>query len=99
MNQVWLEASINERTPIRYTPAGVPILQCTLVHRSEVIEAGVRRKVEMTVSAVVAGELSGLLASYELGRLANFIGFLASRNQKTHTLIFHITELQEIHKD
>ncbi len=99
MNRVWLEASIIERSPIRYTPAGVPIVQCTLVHRSEVIEAGVRRKVEMTVPAVVAGELSGLLACYELGRLANFIGFLAPRSLKAHTLTFHITELQEIHKD
>ena len=43
MNRLQLTASVVEREPVRYTPAGVPIASCTLHHRTEVVEAGIAR--------------------------------------------------------
>ena len=56
MNRLQLTASVVEREPVRYTPAGVPIASCTLHHRTEVVEAGIARQIELTMPAVAAGE-------------------------------------------
>lgn len=99
MNHLQLEAAVVERESVRYTPAGIPIVSCTLQHRSEVVEAGVRRQVEMTLQALAAGELADALTRCELGAVARFAGFLALRSRNSRTLVFHITELQNIGKD
>lgn len=96
MNWLLLEASIVERESLRYTPAGVPIVGCTLSHRSEVTEAGVLRKIELTLSAVVVGELSDWLARCKLGCSARFVGFLAPRSRKARVLVFHILHITEL---
>jgi primosomal replication protein N len=99
LNHLQLEATVVERESVRYTPAGVPIVSCTLHHRSDVVEAGVPRQVEMTLQALAAGELAGTLERCELGSNARFAGFLALRNRNARTLVFHITEIQHIGKD
>jgi primosomal replication protein N len=88
-----------EREPLRYTPAGVPIASCTLQHRGEVVEAGVVRQIEMTMPALAAGGVSGRLEGCEMGVEALFTGFLAKKSRNARTLVFHITELQDIGKD
>ncbi|BBO59409.1 primosomal replication protein N [Mycoavidus sp. B2-EB] len=98
MNQLVLEASVIEREAIRYTPAGIPVVNCLLQHGSRVTEAGVPRQVDLTLSAVGIGELSGALAACTLGQAFRFTGFLAPRRRQARTLIFHITELQNIQR-
>jgi primosomal replication protein N len=99
VNRLQLSASVVEREPVRYTPAGVPIASCTLQHRTEVVEAGIARQVELTMPAVAAGEASGKLESCELGVEALFTGFLAKKNRNARTLVFHITEIEGSGKD
>ena len=99
MNRLQLTASVIEREPLRYTPAGLPIASCTLQHRAEVVEAGIARQVELTMPAVAAGAASGKLEGCEMGVEALFTGFLAKKSRNARTLVFHITELQDIGKD
>ncbi|CAL8474142.1 MULTISPECIES: primosomal replication protein N [Caballeronia] len=99
MNRLQLTASVVEREPVRYTPAGIPIASCTLQHRAEVVEAGIARQIELTLQAVAAGEASGRLESCPMGVEARFTGFLAKKSRNARTLVFHITELQDIGKD
>jgi primosomal replication protein N len=99
VNRLQLTASVIEREPLRYTPAGVPIASCTLHHRAEVVEAGIVRQVELTMPALAAGAASGKLESCEMGVETLFTGFLARKNRNARTLVFHITELQDIGKD
>lgn len=98
-NRLQLVASVIERDPVRYTPAGVPIVNCVLQHESEVVEAGVSRRVELTIPALAAGDISGKVAACGLGVHAHFDGFLARRHRNAKTLVFHITALQDIEKD
>lgn len=98
MNQLVLEASVIEREAVRYTPAGVPMVNCLLQHSSQVSEAGTPRQVDLTISAVGAGEVSGAIAACALGQVFRFTGFLALRRRQARTLIFHITELQDIQR-
>jgi primosomal replication protein N len=99
VNRLQLKASVVEREPVRYTPAGVPIAGCTLQHRGEVVEAGITRQVELTLPAVAAGEASGQLESRAMGVETLFTGFLAKKSRNAKTLVFHITALQDIGKD
>ncbi|MEA3119219.1 MAG: primosomal replication protein [Paraburkholderia sp.] len=99
MNRLQLTASVVEREPLRYTPAGVPIASCTLRHCAEVVEAGIVRQVELTMPALAAGAASGRLESCEMGVEMLFAGFLAKKNRNARTLVFHITELQDVGKD
>lgn len=99
MNQLQLTASVVEREPLRYTPAGIPIANCTLRHCAQVVEAGISRSIELTIPAVAAGEASGKLEMRDLGVETLFIGFLAKRSRNAKTLVFHVTALQDIEKD
>jgi primosomal replication protein N len=98
-NRLHLVASVIEREPVRYTPAGVPIVNCVLQHESQVVEAGVSRRVELTIPALAAGDISGKVAACALGVDARFAGFLAKKRRHAKTLVFHITALQDIGKD
>ena len=80
--------------PIRYTPAGIPLLSFVMQHASEQIEAGLKRKVECEVSAVVIGELAK--SNIQLGSAIKAKGFLAKRSAKSTQLVIHIEKLEVI---
>jgi primosomal replication protein N len=99
VNRFELLASVVSRDALRYTPAGVPVVNCMLSHSSEVVEAGVPRRIEMTIQALAAGGVSNCLERCALGHTVRFAGFLAHRSRHSRNLVFHITELQELDKD
>ncbi len=90
-NLLRLHASIVEVEPLRFTPAGVPALNLQLDHTSELIEAGSKRTVKLTLKAVALGVVSERLAMQKLGSSWNFSGFL-SNSAKGKSLIFHIQD-------
>lgn len=92
MNQFKLVAVIAEREVLRYTPAGVPIVSATLQHSSKQIEATVDRLVEFEIFAIASGEISGRFSQAELGIAHEFIGFIARKNRKSKSLVFHIID-------
>jgi primosomal replication protein N len=99
MNRLELVATVMEREMVRYTPAGIPMLGVLLQHQSSVTEAGRARQVQMTLPALVAGGLVDAVQRLDLGSPIRFSGFLAPKRQNARTLVFHITELQDIGKD
>lgn len=78
--------------PIRYTPAGIPLLSFVLQHASEQIEAGLKRKVECEVNAVALGDLAKI--SIQIGDNMKAKGFLAKRSAKSTQLVLHIVKLE-----
>lgn len=87
-------ASIVEREPLRYTPAGIPIVSAKLLHGSEQIEAGVSRQIDLEIAAIAAGEISGRFNRAELGAKFRFAGFLARKHRNSKSLVFHITDFE-----
>ena len=77
--------------PIRYTPAGIPLLSFVLQHASEQIEAGLKRKVECEVNAVALG--NNAKQNIQLGSAIKAKGFLANRSAKSTQLVLHIEQL------
>ena len=90
MNRLILAAELVERGATRYTPAGLPALDLSLKHESEVMEDKQPRKLTMTMRAVAIGEITRSVAALPLGQVATWAGFLApSRNARG--LVFHVT--------
>ena len=77
---------------IRYTPAGLPLLSFVLKHVSEVIEAGMKRKVECEVNAIAIGNLAK--SNIQIGANINVAGFLAKRSAKSTQLVLHILKIE-----
>ena len=84
--------------PIRYTPAGIPLLSLVLQHASEQVEAGLKRKVECEVNAVALGDLADIFKkqNIQLGSTIKAQGFLAKRSAKSTQLVLHIEQLEKI---
>jgi len=94
VNKLELQAEVVLIEPLRYTPAGIPLLSVGLRHVSEQIEAGMKRKVECEVNAVVLGDLA--LKGLKLGAHIRATGFLAKRSLKSTQLVMHINHIENI---
>ncbi len=93
MNQLHLLAEIVERDAMRYSPAGIPIINARLQHTSQQQEAGVLRLVEVEINALAAGELASRVEQIPLNDKRLFQGFLAKRNRHSKSLVFHIIDI------
>ena len=93
MNRLVLSARIVERKATRYTPAGLPAVDLTLAHQSEVSENGQLRKIALELRAIGIGSIAERLARLSTGDEAGFAGFLGAQRNGKGTL-FHITEFE-----
>jgi primosomal replication protein N len=90
VNRVELIAQAVECTPLRFTPAGMPVLELTLAHESDVVEAGRSRRIEMTIAAIAMGDLARMLERVSLGKRMKVTGFLAATRKGSSRLRLHI---------
>ena len=94
-----LKAEVVQIEPLRYTPAGIPLLSVVLRHVSEQVEAGMKRKVECEINAVVLGDQilgTSALKGLKLGAHIQATGFLAKRSLKSTQLVMHINHIEHI---
>ena len=92
MNRLVLTAQLVERAALRYTPAGLPALDLSLKHESEVTQDGQPRKVSMEIRARAVGVITERLLGLEIGSSNGFAGFLGSQ-RNGRGIVFHVTEL------
>jgi len=93
LNQLVLQAEVVQIEPLRYTPAGIPLLSVVLRHVSEQMEAGMKRKAECEVNAVILGDLA--LQGLKTGQQIIARGFLARRSLKSTQLVMHINHIDK----
>ena len=94
MNQLKVLAKVVEKTPLRYTPAGIPIASALLMHSSQQVEAKVGRLVEFEMQAIAAGEISDRFNNIAMDVEVEFTGFLARKNRNSKSLVFHVTDFE-----
>ena len=92
-NRLTLDALLTERGDLRYTPAGIPAIECSLRHQSVQAEAGSERRVECELFAVAFGDVARELAARPVGSALRCEGFLARRYRTGITVALHITHL------
>ncbi len=90
-----MSATLVERAALRYTPAGLPALDLSLQHESEVSEDGQPRKVSMEIKALAIGAITKVLLALDLGTASSYGGFLTSSRNK-RGLLFHITSVEPL---
>ncbi|MDO9051941.1 MAG: primosomal replication protein N [Methylotenera sp.] len=99
MNKLELQAEVVLIEPLRYTPAGIPLLSVVLRHASDQIEAGMKRRVECEVNAVALGDQilgTPALKGLKVGAHILATGFLAKRSLKSTQLVMHINHIEFI---
>lgn len=96
MNEIVLSAEILAREPLRYTAAGLPVLEMLLGHTSTVTEAGRPRRVELRILAIALGDLALMLASVRLGERLQAQGFLAPVRQGAVKLKLHLQQARRL---
>ncbi len=95
MNQLVLSARISEANGLRYTPAGLPVLDFRLEHESELMEADQQRQVKVAIKAVAFGSLAETLARQAIGSNWIFTGFLATPRNGKHAVL-HIQSFEQV---
>jgi len=93
VNHFSLTACIVEIASVRYSPSGLPVVECRLEHESELEEAGVLRKVKLLIKAKAVGMLAEKIAMQTLNTPMLFSGFLANGSHPK-TVVFHIHSFQ-----
>ncbi|MCS6810237.1 MAG: primosomal replication protein N [Tepidimonas sp.] len=88
-NRLQLQARLAERTPLRYTPAGMAAQDVVLEHESMQVEAGGQRLATLRLKAVAFGVQAEQLAKLALGSELLCQGFLVSAPRGRH-VVFHI---------
>ena len=89
MNSFALVAVVVQVQNLRYTPAGIPVLNLVLEHESRQIEAGTPRQVNLQMRAVVFGDMANTLSREPLMQAMEFHGFLAHA-RASKGVVFHI---------
>jgi primosomal replication protein N len=87
VNQLVLSACIAEASALRYTPAGLPALDCRLEHESQLSEAGQARQVKVAIKAVAFGSVAETLGKQAIGSSWSFTGFLATPRNGKHPVL------------
>ncbi|WP_066566921.1 primosomal replication protein N [Snodgrassella sp. CFCC 13594] len=93
-NQVCLSAEIKSLDDLRYTPAGLPILQMWLSHESWQTELGERYLAKMEIQAKALGDMA-LNWPYRQGTMIEIIGFIAQKGVRNPRPILHIQQINE----
>ena len=95
-NRVELTGVVSALDTLRYTPAGIPIVELRLVNESAQVEAGKARNVTCEVMAVAAGQIAQRMMQAQLGARIKVTGFLAHRGKSKALLVLHINEFEYI---
>ena len=90
-NDVTVSGGVTELEPLRYTPAGIPLLSFRLVHQSRQLEAQHERSVSLDLQVVVLGDLAREMAELAPGSNVAVRGFLARRSLKSLSVELHAT--------
>nr|ART37334.1 E290 [uncultured bacterium] len=94
INLAQLSGYLQERGALRRTPAGIPVLEFSLMHESIQMESEVERKVHCEMNCVAIGSQAQLLATIKPGDELKVSGFLAARSLKRRMPILHVNTIE-----
>jgi len=84
---------INKLGILRYSPAGVAVIEFTVDHLSRQIEAGVARQIRCEIHAVALGQLAMTIAEFQIESRLKLTGFLNRKSHKDHQLVLHAQQV------
>jgi primosomal replication protein N len=95
VNEVVLSGTAHSLCDLRYTPAGIPVLEFSVRHASAQAEAGQSRRVELDMPAIAFGPMAQRLAeTNETNRPIVTRGFLAKRSLRSTQIVLHARDIE-----
>ena len=95
-NAVTLSGELVAIEPLRHTPAGIPLVDFRLLHKSRQVEGGYKRQVDCEIAGVAVGEIAVGMARMRRGHQVSVEGFLNRKNRMSAQLVLHVTRAQEL---
>ncbi len=95
-NRTQLCGRLETRGALRFSPAGVALVDFTIAHRSEQKEANSLRKVGCAMKATAAEDLAQEIAKLPVGTLIKATGFLAQASRTDFALVLHVQNFELI---
>jgi primosomal replication protein N len=93
-NRARICGRLADKDSLRHTPAGIPLLTFTIVHRSEQQEGEGKRQAECEVPAVASGAIAETIAKWPNGSAVKGEGFLARKSRTDQQLVLHVQTIE-----
>ena len=94
INEVALSGTAHDLLDLRFTPAGIPVLEFSLRHASLQAEAGYERRIELDMPAIAFGSLAQRLAQDAPSGPIMARGFLARRSLRSTQIVLHARDIE-----
>jgi Primosomal replication protein N len=95
VNRLVISGALIQVDPLRYSPAGVPIAEAVVLHRSSQTVATQVRQVECELTVQASGALAGQLAQLNAGTQVKLEGALNRRSVKSRQLILILNRIEK----
>ncbi|MBA3755563.1 MAG: primosomal replication protein N [Nitrosomonas sp.] len=95
-NQTIICGKITKLGVLRYTPAGIAIIEFTVKHVSQQIEAGVARQIMCEVLVVALDQLALTAAGFKIDCTVKLVGFLNRKSHMNQQLVLHTDHIKLI---
>ena len=89
-NRLVLTATVEREEDLRYTPAGIPVVEMWVRHQSRQTAGGFERDVACEIQAVLIGEDARRIAGKLAGNTVKLTGFLSQRSLRNPRLVLNI---------
>lgn len=94
MNYLRIQGLVLNSQPIRYTPAGIAVIELVLQHQSVVEQAQVQRQLSFEIDAIAMGDAAYALSAVTIGDALEIEGFIAPLRKSSSRLVLHIQTFQ-----
>ncbi len=81
---------------LRYTPAGVAVVEFEMNHSSQQMEAGVNRQVSFAINAIALGKIATTIANFNIDNHVKLTGFMARKNRNNSQLVLHVNHVAQL---
>ena len=95
-NQTDICGKITKLGVLRYTPAGVAIIDFTISHVSRQVEAGVSRQVLCEIFSVALGQMAKIISEMKTDTMVKATGFLNRKSRLSQQLVLHVNHIIQI---
>ncbi|MBK7353565.1 MAG: primosomal replication protein N [Nitrosomonas sp.] len=81
---------------IRYTPAGIEVIEFEINHDSTQFEANIHRQITCVITAIAMSHLAKIASSLTIETSVKLTGFLARKNKMSSQLVLHVSQIDII---
>jgi len=95
VNRLVISGALIQVDPLRYSPAGVPIAEAVILHRSSQTVAAQIRQMEYELTVQASGTLAAQLAQLAIGTQVALEGALNRRSVNSRQLILILNRIEK----